>query len=194
MSWRKSLLFLLALGGPVLAQSQNDLLNAVYAAQSTIAVTTPFLEQESLAKALHYAITRRGVKVFIVHEFATANAPGAYTGSLSLLGAGIRLLRNVPSPTRVLVDSKILIEWQGGAMGGPVKGTKDPQAIRRFVQEFNSAYLKGTDYAYQPKLPPGYTELEKHPINDLIEMTDKSASWYARFVLGLKRINRNGSR
>jgi len=194
MPWRKGLLVLLALGGAASAQGQAELLNAVYSAQSTIAVITPFLEQEGLAKALHYAITRRGVKVFIVHEFATANAPGAYTGSLSLLGAGIRLLRNVPSPTRVLVDGRILIEWKGGSMGGPARETRDPQAIRRFVQEFNAAYLRGTEYAYRPKLPPGYVGLEEHPINDLIEMTSRSASWYARFVLGLKRINPGESR
>jgi len=175
-----------------LSQSKSaDPVNAIYAAQRYIAVITPLLEQENLAKALHYALTKRGVAVFVVHEYATVESPAAYTGSLALAGAKIRLLRGVPSPTRVLVDGSALIEWEAGGMGKPLKMTKNPQTVRAFLGEFNRAYLRGVEYTYRVKLPPGYVALEEHPINDLISMAEKSAVDYIRFIKELGKMDLN---
>ena len=185
---RWSSLFLIALIShlPQGGLGQSSPLEALYAAQKEVLVTTPMLEQKELAEGLHYLLTKRGVKVFIVHEYATAKAPAAYTGSLSLVGAQIRFLRGVPSPTRIMVDGKLLIYWSQGALGKAVRVERSTKLLRDFFREFTRAFSRGIPYEYKASVPPGYVALEELPLENLADITLEAARSQAGLTLLLK--------
>lgn len=142
---------LLLLLAPARALSPLEVLEG---ARSYVLLALPSLTDEALAQGLHKALTRRGVKVYILLDPKEADAPYAYTMGLYFAGAKIRLAR--VSRPEILADGRLY------------SGPKD---ARDFHLRFTNAWKEASPYT--PNLnPPGVTVLPYDPFQQLRELLE----------------------
>ncbi|GBD40658.1 hypothetical protein HRbin39_00027 [bacterium HR39] len=168
-------LSLLALGlvlapGALAQDPPAEIVEAVAAARSEVLLAAPRLTHEALAKALHEAVVKRGVRAYLLLPPKEAEAKDAYTSVLSLVGASIRLAR--VNGYGAMVDGR-LVYPQG-----------NPDLWRgRFV----AAFARAPSYRYQPK-PSRAKVLPYNPFTQLGEFVKRTLQEEARLRSELRRL------
>ncbi|GIW31448.1 MAG: hypothetical protein KatS3mg071_1622 [Meiothermus sp.] len=168
----------LALLGAWAAPWETHIANA----RAEILVQSEALTNATLAKALHEAVTRRGIPVYILHGAETAESPYVYLGGLQLAGARVRLMARLPQGTTVLVDQRVAINL--------ARGQVSTTGVAGLRQRYVDLYRQAKPWSYRAKVPPQYTELEKHPINDLIALNDREVQNQINLTKNLPALRR----
>ncbi len=166
-----SLALALVLASSALAQgAPARVVEGVAAARREVLLAAPRLTDEALAKALHEAAARRGVRVYILLPPEEAEARDAYTGVLSLVGADIRLAR--VDAYGAMVDGQLLLPQV------------DPGLWRG---QFAAAFARAPVYRYQPR-PSRVKAVPHNPFSQLQELVARAIQNEAKLRSELRRL------
>lgn len=140
-------------------------LEAILSARREVILRARILEDRNLAQALHQALVVRGVRVYLILDASGVELPYAYSRSLYLVGAQIRLFRGVPDALFGVVDGRCAIRAE--------KVTCAPQEAYATREALRQAFIRGA--RYEPDLAPaGFVKYEDTPWEDLVALMEES--------------------